>query len=128
MPTVWQTGWTDRSVFERIEAGRYLGHTYNMPVFKIPASGGIPLSHADEPAAIDHHELFDIEKDPAQCSPIENPEVEARLCGRIAAHLQAAGAPAEQYERIGRKGARTAARYCPALKGPACPVKARDRS
>ena len=101
MPTSGINAWTPRNLFDRIEAGRYLGHTYNLPVYKIPASRALPASHPHEGPAVDRHELFDIVVDPMQNAPFADPEVERHLCERIADHLTAVGAPAEQFARIG---------------------------
>lgn len=101
MPVASIGGWTQRELFESIEAGRYLGHTYNLPVYKIPATGALPSHHAYENPPIDRHELFNLKTDPGQMKPVEDAEVEARMCERIAANLAAAGAPPEQYTRVG---------------------------
>ena len=99
MPTWGINGWIPRDDFERIEAGRYLGHTYNLPVYKIPAASSIPAH--PQGSAIDRHELFDLIEDDCQQTPVEDTELEDRFCSRLAEHLRRAGAPAEQFERIG---------------------------
>ena len=39
MPVQGLNHWYPRSLHERIEMGRYFGHTYNLPLYKIPAGG-----------------------------------------------------------------------------------------
>jgi len=45
--------------------------------------------------------LFDLEMDPNQEHPLNNPELEKKLCARMTALMQASDAPVEQYERLG---------------------------
>lgn len=101
MPVMGLNAWFPREVHDRMEMGRYFGHTYNMPLYKIPATGAIPLHHADEPSHQAHHQLFDIIADPNQETPLHDPALEEHFIGRIATHLAACEAPAEQYTRLG---------------------------
>ena len=45
--------------------------------------------------------LFNLEQDPRQENPIDSVAEEARLSARMAELMQANGAPAEQFERLG---------------------------
>ena len=47
--------------------------------------------------------LFDVEQDPSQAHPLEDPEREANLANRLADEIGKAGAPAEQFVRMGLK-------------------------
>jgi arylsulfatase A-like enzyme len=100
MPTRFNR-WPDRETFDRIEMGRYFGHTYNLPLYKIPATGQVPQHHPGEASYVARHQLWDLEADPRQEAPIADPAVEARLVARLAAHLKACEAPPEQFTRLG---------------------------
>jgi hypothetical protein len=45
--------------------------------------------------------LFDVRKDPEQKTPIQDPEVEARMIAHLGELMRRNDAPAEQYERLG---------------------------
>lgn len=45
--------------------------------------------------------LFDLEKDPEQLSPVDDPEQEARMINALLVQLKDSDAPEEQYERLG---------------------------
>jgi arylsulfatase A-like enzyme len=100
MPTRFNQ-WPDRADYDRIEMGRYFGHTYNLPLYRIPAKGQVPRHLPNEASYIGRHQLWDLAADPRQEAPIANAEVEARMVARIAAHLEACEAPAEQFTRLG---------------------------
>jgi arylsulfatase A-like enzyme len=94
------SNWYPRDLYERIEMGRYLGHTYNIPLYKIPQKGNSPRSLPGQPAFTNRHELFALpcgENDTA----INDPEREGHFARRIVANLQRIGAPPEQIERLG---------------------------
>jgi len=101
MPIQGLRSWFPRELNERMEMGRYFGHTYNMPLYKIPATGAIPLNHADEEPFVARHQLFDVLADPDEGQPLSDPTREAHFAERIAAHLAASEAPDEQYARLG---------------------------
>ncbi|MDA1137460.1 MAG: sulfatase [Planctomycetota bacterium] len=48
--------------------------------------------------------LFDLENDPGQENPIQDEEVEARLCREMVRLMKENDAPSEQYERMGLEG------------------------
>jgi hypothetical protein len=101
MPVGGLNSWFPREVHERIEMGRYFGHTYNMPLYKIPSVGEVPHHVPEEEPYVGRHFLYDVEADPAQESAIQNPALEAHFVERIAAHLELCEAPEEQYTRLG---------------------------
>jgi hypothetical protein len=90
----------NRDINERMEMGRYFGHTYNMPLYKIPAQGGLhgPHQSGESPH---RHLLFDLVSDPRQENPLEDVALETHFCERIAANLHSCEAPAEQFLRLG---------------------------
>ena len=96
-----------RDVYDRIETGRYFGHTYNMPLYKIPVAGHAPRHHDHEAPYTARHQLFDIIADPQQLAPLNDPELEAHFVDRITDHLQSCEAQPDQFARLGiepRKG------------------------
>jgi arylsulfatase A-like enzyme len=101
MPIAGLNHWFPREVHEKMEMGRYFGHTYNMPLYRVPARGSVPRHLPGEPGYIGRHQLFDILADPKQEHPLNDPDLEARFVERIAANLQACEAPAEQFSRLG---------------------------
>jgi arylsulfatase A-like enzyme len=125
--TAMPTGFHDflpREQLAQAELGRFLGHTYNIPVYKIPQPGKLPLGlhgptdrrareqgypltslsatapPADEPYT-PRHELFDLAADPAQHHPLADPAREARFLALLRDHLARVHAPAEHYPRLG---------------------------
>ncbi len=101
MPVGGLNSWFPRESHERMEMGRYFGHTYNMPLYKIPTTGQVPVAAPGEPSYLGRHQLFDTEADPRQEHPLDNPPLEAHFVGRLAAHFRTHEAPAEQYLRLG---------------------------
>ena len=45
--------------------------------------------------------LYDLEQDPKQETPLEDPEVEKRMVDLLIQGMEACDAPAEQYVRLG---------------------------
>ncbi len=45
--------------------------------------------------------LFDVQNDPEQKTPLQNPDVEATMIAHLVRHMNACDAPAEQYQRLG---------------------------
>jgi arylsulfatase A-like enzyme len=100
MPTQFIMSWFPRDVLARAEMGRYLGHTYNIPLYKIPAQGWPPRAVPGQPSYAGRHELFALPCEP-EAPPISDPKLEAHFARRIVAHLQRLGAPPEHLERLG---------------------------
>jgi arylsulfatase A-like enzyme len=101
MPVGGLNRWFPRDVHEKMEMGRYFGHTYNMPLYRIPTRGSAPRPLPGEPSYVGRHQLYDLATDPGQLSPLNDPSLEAHFVTRIAAHMQACEAPPEQYTRLG---------------------------
>ena len=102
MPVRGLNAWFPRETHERMEMGRYFGHTYNMPLYKMPEQGEIPAHHdGREEAYVARHQLFDLAADPQQAHPLDDAEREAQFVGRLTAHLAACEAQPEQYTRLG---------------------------
>jgi len=101
MPVGGLNHWYPREVNEKMEMGRYFGHTYNMPLYKIPVKGHQTRPQPGEPSFVGRHQLYDNQTDPQQLRPIQNEPLEAHFVARICEHLKAYEAPVEQYTRIG---------------------------
>jgi hypothetical protein len=111
MPTQFHS-FMPREQLAQAEMGRFLGHTYNIPLYKVPfktgsglAAGGLPHRHegyVGESGAFDpHHELFDLRADPGQERPIADPALEERFQGLMRSQMRRLAAPQEQFERLG---------------------------
>jgi len=102
MPTGFH-GFLSREQLAQAEMGRFLGHTYNIPVYKIPMKNQPAHRHGvdDKDAYQPIHDLYDITADPEQQESLANPEVEARLLATIREQLQRVKAPDEQLSRLG---------------------------
>jgi arylsulfatase A-like enzyme len=101
MPVGGLNRWYPREDYNRIEMGRYFGHTYNMPLYKIPTRGSVPTALPGEQSYLGRHQLFDVSADPQQLNPLKDEKLESRFAERIAAHLKLCEAPPEQYTRLG---------------------------
>lgn len=101
MPVKGLNAWFPRDVYGRVETGHYFGHTYGLPLYKIPTAGQVPEAHPGAASDLARHLLFDLVADPAQETPLDDPAREAHFVERIAAHLRACEAPVEQYARLG---------------------------
>ena len=101
MPTGGLNRWYPREVYDRVETGRYFGHTYNLPLYKIPTEGKVPRHHPDEASYAGRNQLFDIVDDPAQKNALHDPLLEAHFSERIACHLKSCEAMPEQFSRLG---------------------------
>ena len=101
MPVQGLNRWHPRELYDRMEMGRYLGHTYNMPLYRIPAQGQVPRHREGEEPCTGRHQLFDLREDPRQEQPLDDPELEADFVRRIDGHLRRCGAQPEQWARLG---------------------------
>ena len=104
MPTQGITSWFPRDLHDRMEMGRYLGHTYNIPLYKIPQPGRMPKPSPGQPSFTGRHELFALPCTP-ESLPIHDPKREAHFVRRLIGHLQRMGAPSEHLVRLGLTGA-----------------------
>jgi hypothetical protein len=101
MPTGFH-GFLPREQLASAELGRFLGHTYNIPIYKIPQKGQAPHRHgasADSYQPV--HELFDLSADPGQDHPLDDAALIARFNNRVRAHLYRLKAPEEHLARLG---------------------------
>jgi hypothetical protein len=95
-------GFIPRERLAEAETGRFLCHTYNVPLYKIPMKGRTPLHHRRQDGSYEpFHELFDVAADPAQDHPIDDPALEGRMCDLIRQQLERVQAPPGQLERLG---------------------------
>jgi len=101
MPVGGLNRWYPRELYGKVEMGRYFSHTYNLPLYKIPAKGQAPRHTRRGESYVGRHQLYDLQADPGQLAPVEDRQPEARMAERIAAHLKAHEAPKEQYTRLG---------------------------
>ena len=101
MPTGGLKTWYPRGVYDKVEMGRYYGHTYNLPLYKIPTTGKVPKHHPDEASYAGRNQMFDILEDPAQNHPMHDTARESRFIERITHHLKSCEAQTEQYTRLG---------------------------
>lgn len=100
MPTQFHAFMT-REELAQAQMGRFLGHTYNIPVYRVPQAGKPPHRHeAAEPYAA-RHELYDLAADPGQERPLDDPATERHFEDLLRAHLTRVQAPAEQAARLG---------------------------
>ncbi|MCP5433381.1 MAG: sulfatase-like hydrolase/transferase [Alphaproteobacteria bacterium] len=73
--------------------------TKGVPLLKIP---GTEKSSLPKGLYVDHETvLFDIERDPEQLRPLDDPETEARLAALMARLMNEADAPPEAFSRLG---------------------------
>ncbi len=81
--------------------GRFLGHTYNIPLFKIPQIVPPPLGYRDGETYHPRNDLYNLATDPEQAQPLTDPATEAHLCDLMREHFARVAAPQEQAERLG---------------------------
>ena len=119
MPTTFHD-FLPREQLAQADRGRFLGHTYNIPVYKIPQSGKLPHGlHAASDRQVHsivpgtpgtqnsaepytpRHDLYDLAADPAQAAPLTDLALEARFCDLLRTHLARIHAPQENLARLG---------------------------
>jgi hypothetical protein len=100
MPIAWLNQWYPRDLHERMEMGRYLAHTYNIPLYKIPQKGRVPQPSPGQPSLLGRHELYSLPCTP-ESKAISNPKLEAHFARRIIENLRHVHAPEEHLERLG---------------------------
>ncbi len=101
MPVGGLNHWYPRELNAQMEMGRYFSHNYNLPLYKIPATGAAPSPLTGEPSYVGQHLLYDITVDPRQEVELTDPVVEQELIVQIGKALQSYEAPGEQYVRLG---------------------------
>lgn len=73
-----------------------LSFTKGCPVMRIPSSG--PVGRAAE---LYETRLFDLDNDPDQTQPLDDPAVEQQMIDKMVRLMTENDAPLEQYERLG---------------------------
>jgi arylsulfatase A-like enzyme len=99
MPTTFH-GFLPRAQLAQADCGRYLRHAYDIPVYRIPATGQVPLGNTSDPY-VPRHDLYNIRSDPGQAHPLQDPDLERHFCETLRAHLQRVDAPGEHVARLG---------------------------
>lgn len=102
MPTGFH-GFMSREELAAADMGRFLGHTYNIPIYKVPQKGRAPHRHATKEgeAYVPEHNLFDLASDPGQERPIDDPALHSHFNAVVRAELERVQAPAEHRARLG---------------------------
>ncbi|HUX87008.1 MAG TPA: sulfatase-like hydrolase/transferase [Chloroflexota bacterium] len=102
MPTQFH-GFMPREELADAEMGRFLGHTYNIPVYKIPTKGRPPHRHEHGPNGeyVAVHELYDVAADPNQERPLNDSALETHFQDLMRTHLERVKAPEGHLERLG---------------------------
>ncbi len=96
--TLMPTDMVNRKTGKQLEAAalaKPFSFTKNMPVLQLPYGPTASNAHRFGNA------LYDLEKDPLQLSPIQDPEKERELINAMMREMAACDAPEEQYERLG---------------------------
>jgi hypothetical protein len=96
-------GFMSREALAVAEMGRFLGHTYNIPLYRVPQKGRAPHRHgaADGDPYVVRHDLYDVETDPGQEQPVDNPELHRRFEDQLKSDLARVQAPEEHLARLG---------------------------
>jgi hypothetical protein len=102
MPTQ-HHGFMPRERLAEAELGRFLCHTYNIPLYKIPMPGRAPLhpDWAPDDEYVPKHDLFDLANDPNQNQRLTDPALEQHMCNLIRQQLERVKAPEGHLERLG---------------------------
>lgn len=87
---------------DRVTLAEPFSFTKGCPLLRV----GPPADQQHHPipelqAASMRHALYDLETDPGQDTPIDDPAAESRMIELLTAEMRRADAPAEQYERLG---------------------------
>jgi arylsulfatase A-like enzyme len=104
MPTAFH-GFMSREELAQAETGRFLGHTYNIPLYKVPQKGRPPHRYGGNTGPngeyVAVHDLYDLTVDAGQEHPLSDPALEARFQALLRAHLARVKAPEEHLARLG---------------------------
>lgn len=96
LPTVMH-GYIDLDRLRAMELAPPFRFTKHCPTMKIPAHAW----GAYNPAPTAETRLWDVENDPRQREPLDDPAVEQRMIAHMIRLMNECDAPAEQYERLG---------------------------
>lgn len=83
-------------VIEKAELSKPFSFTKNCPLLKIPVDSGMGL-----PFYRFGTKLYDLETDPKQENPVDDPDAELRLMNAMVKLMRENDAPSEQFERVG---------------------------
>ena len=103
MPTRMR-GYMPVETLRSMTASEPLPFTKGCPVMKIDANAGGGRGRIRASTGADRTMLFDLQADPGQQNPIEDPDVEQRMAAHMVRLMQWNDAPPEQYERLGLAG------------------------
>jgi hypothetical protein len=95
MPTAMR-GFLGMESLHHAEMSAPFSFTRGCPTLKIPAQGWTAPG-----GSVLQTCLWDIESDPLQEQPLENPEIEQKMIGHLVRLMQECDAPPEQFERLG---------------------------
>ena len=94
------------SIRELLDATLYssFSFTKGVPVLRLPPKtddGGVPVEVQGMPFADQQSQLFDLQTDPGQTTPLDDPEKVMQMCQFIIDNMVKLDAPAEAYSRFG---------------------------
>ena len=101
MPThIWELFSTDELAGATLSPP--LPFTKNCPVLRIPVLETSPFSPNMGPRCLLENDtrLYDLDSDPAQAKPLQDAEIETRLCSLMARLMAENDAPDEAFERL----------------------------
>lgn len=80
-----------------------MAFTKSSPLLKVPVTARSPMYQVYGPGALleDTTLLFDLQTDPGQNNPIDDPATETRLAGMMSRLMADANAPVEAFQRLG---------------------------
>ncbi|OJV26497.1 MAG: sulfatase [Verrucomicrobia bacterium 61-8] len=78
-----------------------LSFTKGCPVLRIEAAENIRATASGHRPELTQTQLYDIESDPLQQTPMQSPEIEKRMIAALESHLRTMDAPSEQWDRLG---------------------------
>ena len=84
------------------------GFTKGVPLLKVPVIETSPMYRRYGPGCLVDKDtaLFDLQTDPDQLHPVDDPDLETRLTATMTALMAANEAPAEAFRRLGLEAAR----------------------
>ena len=86
---------------QNIELAEPFSFTKGCRLLKIPTSHNISRNKINHIRPDLPTLLFDLQNDPQQCHPLEDPGIEERMTDHMARLMRECDAPSEQYERLG---------------------------
>jgi hypothetical protein len=86
---------------QNIELAEPFSFTKGCRLLKVPTSRNISRNKINHIRPDLPTLLFDLQNDPQQCHPLEDPAIEERMTDHMARLMRECDAPSEQYERLG---------------------------